>query len=223
MLEDHWLPQPDLRLTLEDEAQLQDIWELAKNSNATWLESLPVPKWKFLNWLVARHAVLLHGSGDADITLFEPRRPNDRSADDFSKQTAVFAASDGIWPIFYAILDRQQTGLRYLNAALRFELEPGSLTSMHYFFSVTQEALNRGPWRDGCVYILPGCGFIQQPPYELEVAWFMSRIGLLALQSARSPRFVSSPRIFHFSGQSSGMTTRLWTLAPRPGHTVFLG
>jgi hypothetical protein len=93
--------------------------------------------------------------------------PNDRSPDEFSKRTAVFAASDGVWPIFYAILDRSLPGLRFLNAALRFEPEPGRLTPMHYFFSVSEGALRSDPWREGVIYILPRQGFVQQPAYEL--------------------------------------------------------
>ena len=110
--------------------------------------------------------MLLHGSGSPDITTFEPRTPIDNSPDDFSKQTAVFAASDGIWAIFYAVIDRVNFRLRMLNGALQFEV-PNGWTRMHYFFSVTQEVLKRYPWREGTVYVLPPEGFMRQPPYEL--------------------------------------------------------
>lgn len=120
-----------------------------------------------LCWLTDHKGVLLHGSGDPGILEFQPCTPNDRSPDDFSKQTAVFAASDGIWPMFYAILDRARYRLTMMNAALRFELTLNELTPVHYFFSITQEVLNQHPWREGVIYVLPREGFVQQPPYKL--------------------------------------------------------
>jgi hypothetical protein len=133
-----------------------------------WLEAhLPIPKWAFLCWLADVKGLLMHGSGDANIDIFEPRRPNDDSPDGFSKQSAVFAASDGIWPMFYAVLDRERYRVRMLNGALCFELL-GELSDMRYFFSLTREVLDLYPWREGAVYILPRKGFQQgPPPYDL--------------------------------------------------------
>lgn len=149
------------------EDELEEAFLRVQRAGGDWLEDeLSVSKWKFLCWLTDVKGLLLHGSAAADIEVFEPRTPNDRSADDFSKQTAVFAASDGIWPLFYAILDRRP-GLRFLNGALQFELAPEQLTEMHYFFSITEEILKTVPWRSGVIYILPREQFVQQPPYEL--------------------------------------------------------
>lgn len=47
---------------------------------------------------------MLHGTGEPDIALFEPRQPEDLS--EFGGRRAVFAAMDGIWPMYFAILDR---------------------------------------------------------------------------------------------------------------------
>jgi hypothetical protein len=168
MIDDFWLSRPESLLGPETEADLEGMWENAEASDGGWVGAeLPVEKWRVLCWLTDQKELLLHGSANPNIEVFEPRVPNDRSPDEFSKRTAVFAASDGVWPIFYAILDRSLPGLRFLNAALRFEPEPGRLTSMHYFFSVTDGVLRSGQWRDGVVYILPKEGFVQQPPYEL--------------------------------------------------------
>jgi hypothetical protein len=79
----------------------------------------------------------------------------------------MFAASDGIWAMFYAVLDRAKFRLRMLNAALQFELPQGRLSEMRYFFSVSRGALQQNPWREGVVYVLPREGFVQQPPYRL--------------------------------------------------------
>lgn len=168
MVEDYWLAQPDIRFQSDTSTCLEKIWEQARYPEGGWITSnLPVHKWEFLCWLTDHKGFLLHGSADASIQLFEPRKPYDRSTDAFSKQTAVFAAGDGIWPIFYAILDRSRPGLRFLNAALKFELDSGRQSRTYYFFSVTHQHLDSNPWREGIIYVLPRQGFTQQPPYDL--------------------------------------------------------
>ena len=150
-------------------AQLEAVYHrLRMSGSATWLDDpLPIPRWAFLCWLTDHKGLLLHGSGDPAITEFEPRRPDDHSADAFSKQTAVFAASDGIWAIWYAIIDRTRYRLNMLNGAVQFEVAPGTWSVMHYFFSITAAVLAHQPWRDGVVYLLPRAHFVQQPPYRL--------------------------------------------------------
>jgi hypothetical protein len=166
MPHDLWLHCPDSIDQGEVDAEMAHLWQLARSSSGLFYVESPVPTWKFLCWLVERRNLLLHGTSDPGIGLFEPRRPKDGSVDEFSKQTAVFAASDGIWPIFYAVLDRSTPGVHILNAALRFESQ-GRLSPVHYFFSVAARALRDNPWTEGVVYVLPRQGFVQQPPYRM--------------------------------------------------------
>lgn len=167
-IEEHWLPRPERTWDGETEAALEERYRRALAAGGGWLEpDLPVEPWAFLCWLADRKGLLLHGSPDPAIGCFEPREPDDRSVDAFSGRAAVFAAGDGIWAIFYAVLDRSLPNLRFLNGALQFELDRGRLSRMHYFFSVSAEALRQGPWRDGVVYLLPRRGFERQPPYLL--------------------------------------------------------
>ena len=164
----YWLPRPEVELSKEVRSELETLYtEHVEKGQGEWLRApLPVPKWVFLSWLADEKGLLMHGTGDSAITMFEPRTPNDNSPDEFSKQKAVFAAGDGIWSIFYAVIDRVNFRLRMLNGALQFEVAE-SWTRMHYFFSVTQEVLRRYPWREGTVYVLPSEGFVRQPPYVL--------------------------------------------------------
>jgi hypothetical protein len=166
--DDGWstLPPLDLRGHEDELARLVSSWPRGR---CTVVDPavLPVPAWAFLAHLCDVHGLLLHGSNDHCIEVFEPRSPNDRSADAFSRRTAVFASSDAIWASFYAVLDREAPGLRFLNAALRFELGSGRLSEPHYFFSVAREAAAQGCWRPGTVYVLPREGFERQPPYTL--------------------------------------------------------
>jgi len=106
----------------------------------------------------------LHGSGDPDIALFEPRQSNDLG--EFGNQKAVYAASDGLWAMFFAIVDRERVG-SVTNACVRLEDEMGALHGPYYVFSVSQSALPNQPWRMGTVYLLPRDTFTDQPPLTL--------------------------------------------------------
>ena len=95
---DYWLARPNVDL---DEQDLEPLYQVVLSAEGGWLELPPkIPKWAFSTWLAEEKGLLLHGSGASDITTFEPRTPNDKSPDEFSKQTAVFAASDAIWALF---------------------------------------------------------------------------------------------------------------------------
>jgi hypothetical protein len=167
MIPEYWLKCPEFMLSQENEEKLEHLWEtILLTPDISWLENFPVPKWMFLCWLTEEKNVLLHGSSNPNITLFEPRTPNAKDDDEFSQQTAVFAASEGIWPMVYAILDREHFRPRFMNGALRFEL-PSGLSDVRYFFSVTRDVLEKNPWREGVMYLLPKDGFILQPPHPL--------------------------------------------------------
>lgn len=163
---DYWLERPVVTLTALQRKELEHLWTSLELAGIPWIENLPVPKWVFLCWLVEEKNVLLHGSSNPNITLFEPRAPDAKDDDELSQQTAVFAASDGIWPMGYAILDRKNFRVRFMNGAVRFEL-PDGLSDTHYFFSVSKNTLEKNPWQNGVMYILPKDGFVLQPPHPL--------------------------------------------------------
>jgi hypothetical protein len=121
---------------------------------------LSAPKWQFLCHLADTHGLLLHGSTNPGIALFEPRKSNDVHA--FGDRLAVYAASDGIWPLYFAILDRQRFPMSLSNSCIRLigvaNAEP------HYFFSISQPALVQRPFCQGWIYLLSRDGFQQQPP-----------------------------------------------------------
>jgi hypothetical protein len=122
---------------------------------------LAVPKWQFLCHVADRRGLVLHGSGSPDIARFEPRKADD--VNEFGNQAAVYAAADGIWPIYFAVLDRDRFGVgMHLNACVRLPGEPDP----YYFFSITRSALDRAPWRSGTVYLLSRGGFEAEPAIE---------------------------------------------------------
>jgi hypothetical protein len=91
--------------------------------------------------------VLFHGSNNKEINEFYPRR---QTLFDGKYIDAVFSTSDGIWPIFYAVLNRNKLIGNFRNGCLE-----SKNNNRFYFFSLTEETINNDPWTDGMVYILP--------------------------------------------------------------------
>jgi hypothetical protein len=108
----------------------------------------PYPKHEFLHYLVEHHWVLVHGSTRPGIEILEPRAESDNAGRVIH---AVFAASDGIWSMFFAILDRKPYPFSVHNGCRR---EPGGTV---YYFSTS--TLHDQPWTDGMMYILPRDAF----------------------------------------------------------------
>lgn len=82
---------------------------------------------------------------------------------EFGNQKAVYAASDGLWAMFFAIVDRGRV-TSITNACVRLADEAGTLHGPYYVFSVSRSALPARPWRTGTVYLLPRSTFTLQPP-----------------------------------------------------------
>ncbi|MCX6046696.1 MAG: hypothetical protein NT075_16450 [Chloroflexi bacterium] len=146
--------------------------------------TLPMPKWQFLCYLCDHKPIVLHGSGNLEIDEFEPRQSND--INEFGNRQAIYAASDGIWPIYFAIVDRDNYVTSLINGCFRIvETAAGNWPS-YYFFSINGDALPRDPWRKGMIYLLPRTSFEQQPRQhhqgrELDVAQWASPISVKPL------------------------------------------
>ncbi len=163
MLPDYWLTRPEVhadeRTALAFDALLNS--SLDTGGSPTIQFNLPWPKWQFLCHLADHHDIALHGSGDSNIARFEPRQSKDLN--EFGNKKAVYAASDGLWAMFFAIVDRNRV-TSITNACIRLADETGSLHGPFYVFSVSQSALPSQPWRTGTVYLLPRSTFTLQPP-----------------------------------------------------------
>lgn len=122
---------------------------------------LDAPRWQFLCHVADRGDILLHGSPDPGIDLFETRQSDDVA--EFGNRAAVYAAADGIWPMYFAIVDRSAGPVSLLNSCFRVERPDGSLSGPRYFFSVNHEAPPPVP---GTVYLLPADGFEREAPYD---------------------------------------------------------
>lgn len=117
----------------------------------------PYPTVEFLRYLVEHKQFLLHGSNHPEILKFEPRRQTDYEG---RMITAVFAAEDGIAPIFYAILDRTNYKGSMRNMFKRGVDSTGE-SRTYYRFSIDADSLARYPWIEGTVYVFSCDSFVQ--------------------------------------------------------------
>ena len=170
MLPEYWIERPSFASGRAAEAAVDGFLKLADANvgsrpldvDAFLLEQPRVVRWQFLSGLAARRRIAFHGTGDPGIERFEPREPVDFAP--FGKQRAVFATSDPIWAMFYAIVDR---GRLTLNNGCIFVLDAKGRGEPYYYFSVSREELAGRPWRTGYLYFLPADTFVEQPARRL--------------------------------------------------------
>jgi hypothetical protein len=223
-LPDYWLTRPGAISNAELEAAFDALLNSTRSHDGCPVIpfDLPAPKWQFLCHLAERHDIALHGSGNPNIAMFEPRQANDLS--EFGNQKAVYAASDGIWAMFFAIVDRDQFALSVTNACVRLVDEYGKTHGPYYVFSVSRSALPLQPWRTGTVYLLPRETFAPQAPIpfgsnEVQIAQLASSAPVQPLA-----RLTVTPEDFPFLAQIRGhddqrlqeYATALQTGAPWP-------
>lgn len=158
---DFLLPQPPLNLTLEEQAAFDALID-STSANGFVDYQLTYPKWQFLSYLCKSRDLVLHGSQNTDIGVVEPRKAIDVKT--FSNQEAIYATTDGIWVIYFAIVDRKNfQPLSLFNSCLDIRVSPDQVMGPLYFFSITHSALIQQPWCDGVIYILPRENFEQEP------------------------------------------------------------
>ena len=163
ILPDYWLTRPEVPIDESAPRTFDELLDRALRSGGcpTIDYTLPWHKWQFLCHLADRHDIAVHGSGDPNIALFEPRQSQDLQ--EFGNQKAVYAAADGLWAMFFAIVDRERVR-SITNACVRLVDETGTVHGPYYVFSVSKSALPGQPWRTGTVYLLPRSSFTTQPP-----------------------------------------------------------
>ena len=152
--------------------------------------TLAAPKWQFLCYLADHKHIVMHGSGETGITEFEPRQSND--VGEFGNRKAIYAASDGLWPMYFAILNRGPVVRSLINACFRFCEADGAgdtLGEPYYFFSINTidpVGPDQQPFRNGMIYLLPNDTFEHQAREEaygttIEIAQWASPVPVTPL------------------------------------------
>ena len=201
-LPDYWLPRPGVEPGPDVRSAFDRTWDRAiAAGDGSLVEVEPALRWQFLSHLADARGYVLHGSGDPAIEVFEPRQAIDLR--EFGNQKAVYAAGDGIWAMFFAIVDRDRIP-SITNACVRLADAAGNVSPPRYVFSISQSALPDQPWRSGTVYVLPGDTFELQPP--LSFGEFEVRIPQLASLVAVRPlaRVAVKPADFPFLSEIRG-------------------
>lgn len=166
-LPSHFLPRPKFDLAEAIRDEFDALFDSAiRGGSGRFIDySCLAPKWQFLCYLGDNKEVVLHGTGDPAITEFEPRQSNDSG--EFGNQKAVYAASDGLWASYFAVVDRPRFVWSLVNSCHRV-IRPDGTPASHYFFSVNEDALPHKPWRTGTIYVLPRDSFEQQHENEFQ-------------------------------------------------------
>jgi len=160
------LRQPEYRLTPEMRSEFDEMLEGLRDSpdGGPIGSGSTFPKWQFLSYVCRADDLVLHGSCEPGIAELEPREADDVRA--YSAQKAIYATTDGIWAIFFAILNRRDHKIGTTNTCFTVTAESEESLGTFYYFSVSQHALDAGPWSAGAVYVLPRVGFSQEEPRE---------------------------------------------------------
>ena len=204
------MDRPPVSLDRSTHAAIEEFLSFGEPGGADGLRDLDpivharggVTPWQFLCGLAERREIAFHGTGDPNIESFEPREPIDFAP--FGQQKAVFATTDPIWAMFYAIVDRDRYRLTLNNGCILLMDAEGRGGQPHYYFSITGGALHERPWRKGYVYLLPAETFVAQPAGTY--AGHAARIAQLASPVAVTPfaRLQIAPDDFPFLAQIRG-------------------
>ena len=108
--------------------------------------NITYPKSRFLQYIALTGDYLFHGSNSKNIKIFEPRK---QTLFNGELTTAVFATSDPIWPIFYAVLNRKRVIGNFRNGCLVYN------DRRYHFYSLSESTMMADPWVEGAIYILP--------------------------------------------------------------------
>jgi hypothetical protein len=123
----------------------------AKGAELAW--DTEVAKDRFLSCATERSGLLAHGTTRTELTTLEPADQGDLLG---RPVRAVFASSDGVWAMFFAILDWSRV-VGTFNGCQRLPSPEGERKG--YVFTVFTNTQPRSPFRRGWVYFLDRSAF----------------------------------------------------------------
>ncbi|HEY5652035.1 MAG TPA: hypothetical protein VIW46_11340, partial [Acidimicrobiia bacterium] len=112
-------------------------------------------------------SVIFHGSNRTDIDEFVPQRASMELNDTGGRGNlgAIYGTHDGLWAMFFAIIDRGRLRGSIRNGSTRYETPDRTQSVDRYHFSVHHEMLESAPYTTGALYLLPRAAFDRVPIY----------------------------------------------------------
>ena len=152
------LPAPPFDLTPEKEAAFAALFaSVMETADGRAIDyQLPYPRHEFIQYVMARDTIIFHGTGDPDIDTFAPIRKSVELRDQTGRGNVqgVYGTHDGLWSMFFAVVDRPNLKGSIRNGVMTFHNRAGDEVSV-YNFSINQDQLADQPWRTGTLYFLP--------------------------------------------------------------------
>ena len=149
---------PEMGITPEKQAAFERLLEEAlSQADGDWIDyDLPYPRHEFVQFVTAREVVIFHGSNNQQIESFIPVRKSFELRDETGRGNlqAVYGTHDGLWAMFFAVVDRDRLRGSIRNGVAYFTNAQGDVLTA-YNFSVNHEQLDEKPWREGALYLLP--------------------------------------------------------------------
>ena len=156
---------PPLGLTPEKQAAFQSLLDetLASSVGGAFDYILPYPKYEFVQYAMAQEVFIFHGSNNRTIEVFIPTRTSVELYDrrGIGNQQAVYGTHDGLWSMFFAVVDRPRLHGSIRNGVTYFHNRAGEQLAV-YNFSINQEQLAEKPYTAGALYFLPRSKFKRQ-------------------------------------------------------------
>ena len=117
---------------------------------------IPEPRVDFLRWLGANRGVVFHGSPRSDLTELSTERQSS-DATEWGNQQAVYASSDPVWAIYFAVLRRDNGWQGTRNGSL------GLRGKRFYFFAHNRGSASVERFGPGSLYLLAPESFEAAP------------------------------------------------------------
>lgn len=143
-------PSPTITFTTEETRQYDQLLATMQENEILIDYNLPYPKYRFLHYLSLQDNYVFHGSNHPNITSFEPKQ---QTLFNNAITTAVFATTEPIWSMFYAVFNRQNLVGNFRNGCII------GRNKKYHFYSLTKSTFNTDPWTEGMLYLLPRQAF----------------------------------------------------------------
>ncbi|MCB0113700.1 MAG: hypothetical protein KDD84_06410 [Caldilineaceae bacterium] len=148
---------PPLQLDAAKEAAFAALLADILAGKVDWIdERLAYPKHEFIQYVMAQEVVLFHSSNRDDIDVFEPVRKSVELRDETGRgnQQGIYATHDGLWSMFFGVVDRGRLQGSIRNGVSHFHNRAGDELAV-YNFSINQHQLADHPYCNGALYFLP--------------------------------------------------------------------